>query len=247
MLEKISTKLKQQIANSHIDGFGEDLEYWVKQINTPTTNYRNMLPRDLTNGYLISLCDDNLKYDIVRRGFYELLLLLDLNSNVLFTCMSEEALNRILCDKKREIPHYIDILSLKNKGLESKFHQISIPGISTKLFAEDELERQLKDLCFNLEMQTDKDFRHCIITIKKSGYNIEKLKAYIFNSELELVEEENWSQYLKPSYTLLDNTKLSEDADIIKPKLKPKFLEQNEEIKPNIKNKKDIVRKDEIS
>lgn len=238
MLEKISEELKQRIANSHIDGFGEELEYWVKQINTPTSNYKNMLPRDLTNGILISFCDENLRYDIVRRGFYELLLLLDLNSNLLFTCMSEDALNKILKDKKREVPHYIDILSLKNKGLEGKTHQITLPGIDTELFPEDELERQLKELCSNLELQTDKEFRHCIITIKKSGYNVQELKAYIFNSALELVEEENWSQYLKPSYTFLDDTKKSNEVDIIKPTLKKDFLVQDKDTMPEIKNDK---------
>lgn len=87
-------------------------------------------------------------------------------------------------------------------------------------------------------MQTDKEFRHCIITIKKSGYNVQELKAYIFNSALELVEEENWSQYLKPSYTFLDDTKKSNEVDIIKPTLKKDFLVQDKDTMPEIKNDK---------
>ena len=104
--------------------------------------------------------------------------------------------------------------------------------------AEDELERQLKELCSNLELQTDKEFRHCIITIKRSGYNVQELKAYIFNSALELVEEENWSQYLKPSYTFLDDTKKYNEVDIIKPTLKKDFLVQDKDTMPEIKNDK---------
>ena len=243
MLELIDIELKQQIAMSHLDGYGQDLKLHEKQINTKTKNYKHNLGRDLTNTNLYNIFEINkdLLFDVKMRGFWELFLMLDKSSNILFTFMSEESLNKLLKDKTREIAHYVDILSRKNFDLPSKTQQLNLKGIKNEKFDLDELEQKLNELCDNLTMQNkNPDFRHAIITNKRIGNNIVALKAYIFNANLDLVEEENWSEYLKPGYESINdldfkNQIIVSDSEIPKPTLKKEFQKPENDIIPQIK------------
>lgn len=226
MLEKISEKTKRIIAESHIEGYGQDLETLKRIINTKTFNYKTNLGRDLTNTNLFNKFNENTAlFDVKKRGFWELFLMLDKESNILFTFMSEDSLNRLLKDKTREIPHYVDILSQNNDGLLAKTKQMTFPGVRTNRFEKDELKLKLLELCHNLILGTkDVSFRHAIITNTKQGGAVASLHIYIFDAELNLVEDESWNKYLKPSYDDLEfNLPNNNEEEIIKPKLKQQY------------------------
>ena len=93
------------------------------------------------------------------------------------------------------------------------------------------MQKNLKELCANFEGEIDtQNSKHVMIVFSDKYGNIDSLRAYILDRDLDVVCEQDWLEIVKPVMSFNSETVQSVEKEVV-PTLKPKALERIREKK----------------
>lgn len=209
----------QQVYSSISQAIKEDLESYTSQRNLVTQNSRNFLKWDLINTNIKeSLTSSNYEVEIVKMGSWKFLLILDKESNTLYSLMNTKRYETICSNKTVNAPLYIKALVELNQQL----------GYAQTSLFEDEKHDScytdlLNELCRTFYSH-DNDFSNInykIITFATNRFDeVVGLNLLTLDINLDLLNKENLFEYITPEYQ--NNIEQVSELDIQKPVLKIK-------------------------
>ena len=242
----ISEELKRNIASSINDAIGPDLDHAKKSLCTSTQNYAPNLTWDLINTNLTKKVNcESVIFSTKKRGFWAFLLMFDKESNKLITLMRKDRLEDVIRNNRNETPHYLNALSLLNKKLNPKIKQKTLFDMSkyqTNKYDQEQLAEMLNELCNDFEQGNMLTCNHIVVIFLPVKGQLCSLDAIALNSNLEIVAEDPWSEFITPSYDFIDEdeSETTEEPEITIT-LTPKSIkkkEQKEQKKEAIQNEK---------
>lgn len=201
-IKNIDEQTKRRFANSINKGLGKDLDFVKINLELNTRNYRTGLCWDLIISNLMRDFDcEGVLFSIQKRGFFEFLIMLDKTSNILYTFMKEDRLKNVIKSKPGETPHYLNALTMLNKGLNAEVKQIQIFPVNKFNFDKKQLKAMLDSLCNDLvEKRVSLTCRHVIVTFSVQNKALSSMRANILNSNFDLIHSESWNEYITPSH-----------------------------------------------
>lgn len=171
--------------------------------------------------------EDDVLYSTKKRGMWEILLLFDKNSKMILSFMKDTRFEGIQKTKHRHQPQYIRALLLLNQNLQARVKQQKLFGREEIVTERDnqELKALLNSLCTNFTEPVISVVKHHALVVFSSKYGqLSSLKAYVLDSDLDIVYEQDWLNTAKPLMSNEVDTIVSstEDKKNMQIKLTPK-------------------------
>lgn len=237
-LERISSQVIQKVYQCLFQAIGEDYQEAESHLELETHISKPYLIWDFINRNLIrSFSESDVIYSTKKRGMWELLLLFDKNSKMLLSFMKDSRFKEIQKAKRRNRPQYIRALLLLNQGLQARVKQQRLFVITDSEDVNEQLRDLLNSLCANFMEPVVSEVKHHALVVYTSSYGqLTSLKAYVLDTDLDIVAERD----------LLDITKpiLSNQVDqISKDEVKQKQPKLTSKAKQRLKQKELIVLK----
>jgi hypothetical protein len=173
-----------------------------------------------------------------RRGGWIMVPLVDFRTGFIFSVMREDRFKQLSRDKtKRDKLHYIDAFVHSFNFDIASAHQMNF--INPNQFEEEQVANIVN--CILKDMQIEKDMinRYAVILFEEFNHEITSIKCCIINSELNIVEEEDWSHYISHREPLVTE-QISQNEN---PSLK-QSLSLSEKAEKKIRQRKNVVEKD---
>jgi len=188
------------IAKSLADAVGDDIKMDVLGHGLITENSTPSRIWDLLN---TSICKYFDKSDVIanptKRGAWKLVPVFERSTGFIYTLMRE---SRFLTLKK-ELPkrrnaHYADALARSlNSDLRASNGQLTLFPIS--YFNNNHIEEIVQKILSDLAIPNELVKRHALILFESSNYELSSLRCCVIDSNLDIVNEANWSSYIKAS------------------------------------------------
>lgn len=232
MFEGICKQHVQDIFECLSQAVCEDRQEAMEHLELRTSISKSFLLWDLIYRNLINKFerDNLLKHSVTTRGMWTVLLLYDENSKLLFSFMRESRFREIQNRKNGSRPQYVQALISLNSELQASKKQVTLFPEEAK-YSETELAKNLKELCANFEGEIDtQNSKHVMIVFSDKYGNIDSLRAYILDRDLDVVCEQDWLEIVKPVMSFNSETVQSVEKEVV-PTLKPKALERIREKK----------------
>lgn len=203
----------------------------VRSENTLTANWRRIGKWDYMFSSIVDVIrgQDNFKYCIWDRGIFDVVLLYDKETKTIYSFLKRENFNKIMKRRKIKKAHYLDALLTYNKEYQDSQLQISM--VESEPFITDEVELQAQHLRKELEsmLQNNEINQYITIVLDYKGFSLQHVTSYICTKYLKVVDFEDWSEYITPSYSsaeVVDDQVYEVDNDIknkirIKPHVQP--------------------------
>jgi hypothetical protein len=230
-LERVSSNVIQRVYECLFQAIGEDYQEAASYLNLETHISKPFLNWDLMYRNLIhEFSGSSVLYSTKKRGMWEVLLLFDTNSRMIFSFMRDTRLKSIQRNKTGQRPKYIRALLTLNDDLQAKQKQQSV------FMDEDDQNKSalitlLNELCMNFtEPVIGKIQHHALIVFSISFSQITSLKALMLDKDLDIVDDQNWLNCVRP---LLSN-EISKVTDV---DLAPVQLFLTDKAKQRIKQK----------
>lgn len=154
---------------------------------------------------------------------WEILLLYDKSSNMLFSFMKDTRFKDIRKVKRGRKPQYIRALLLHNQSLQAEIKQQKLFGSSETECENEQLKTMLDSLCANfIEPVVDKVKHHALIVFSSDYGQLTSLKAYMLDSDLDVVFEKNLLDIAKPIMSNEVDKVSKDDSNYKKPKITEK-------------------------
>ena len=224
LLDGISQDVKQKIFECISQAIGEDRQEADAHLELRTYVSGPFLNWDLIYRNLMnSFGDENVKYSATIRGMWTVLLLYDVKSGLLFSFMRDTRLENIRRSKMENQPQYVRSLIALNEEFQAPYKQQTLFGIETEsLQKQSELMKILNDLCANFNCSVNpKEVHHALICFSGKLGGLSSLKAYILDSDLDVVCEQDWLNTVKPIISnTIETAEQNHDAPALS--LKPK-------------------------
>ncbi len=226
MLQRIRQEDIQDIFECLSQAVGDDRQEATVHLELRTHVSDPFLNWDLIYRNLMNKFDEgNLKYSVTKHGMWTVLLLYDKNSKLLFSFMRDTRFKNIRNQKKSARPKYVQALINLNSELQSPAKQLRLFPDESK-FTQSELEKTLDELCANFDSGIDtKNSQHVMVVFSNKFGCINSLKAYLLDSDLDIVCEQDWLDITKPILSSIPETLQPDEREIV-PSLKPKALER---------------------
>ena len=192
---------------------GDELSVGLKELEIEEKNSvsKGYLKWDLFNKNCIrTFSYGDLVARYARRGPWHMVPLVDFRIGYIFTVMRMERFKQLSKSKsKRKKAHYVDAFVESFNFDVRGASQLSI--FLEKQFGEDEIAK-IVDGILN-DMQIDKSIiqKYAVILFDEFNHELISLKCCIINSELEIVDEEDWSSYIKHKEPLVTEVFDKED------------------------------------
>lgn len=205
-------------------------EYKASQ--TTTNNRKHMAKWDFINTSITSRLLGHNRYSVVPldRGLFELVMIYDKQDKTLYTVIRRQNFNKLTDRHSINKAHYIDAMLNYNYPYQPYSNQISF--IDDNNFFSEKAESQINTLSNDIKkiLNTDEITKYITIVINFTGYNLMSVEAILCSKWLEVINGEDWSEYLTPTY------------DDVEPIDSQSYHHENE-IKPKIQIKPAIKRK----
>lgn len=198
-ISQITGATVQSIFQCLSQGFGEDYLEADSHLGLITHVSKSFLKWDLFNRNLfIQFASGDILHSFYKRGMWELTLLYSHESNLLMSFMSKNRFRSIQNKRKKEWPLYLRALLTLNAHLQAAIEQ-------QRFFEDDESENQeyfahlLNMMCSSLGENGDHtNWRHALVVFDPKYNQISSLNAYVLDANMEIVEECNWLNVVKP-------------------------------------------------
>lgn len=212
----ISDEQKIFLANGIFRAVTQDMPEVIAENNLPTSVGAGLFRWNFINRNLSEYLGGDFETFIQPRGAWRLLLLRDKVSNLSFSIMSEKnfrKLQRSLTDSV----HYLEALISQNKCRESEFHQLS-------LFSGDRCRDE--NVLFALRNQLLSCFsgiveEHVLILFDYNFSGVTSARAALLNPNMEIALSEDWTQFLRATYSpkniVFDDLDDNDDLATLKP------------------------------
>ncbi|MGI5107278.1 hypothetical protein H0R94_09685 [Treponema socranskii] len=177
----------------------EDYQFQVSQFPTATHNARAGARWDIINTNLIKKFENkSIEAVIVKRGFWEMAILLSREENCIYTLMRKNRLKDIISDPGRKVPKYVQALTTLNADL----------GLAnSELFEfqtdKSELHFVLDNLCKSLNSASLEQKPHYKIITFDTDYDfrIVDFELNVLDYTCHKLREENIMDSIKPIYS----------------------------------------------
>lgn len=223
-LDRIPSQTIQKVYQCLFQAIGEDYQEAESHLELETHISKPFMIWDLINRNLIrSFSESDVLYSTKKRGMWEILLLYDKKSNMLLSFMKDTRFKDIRKVERGRKPQYIRALLLHNQSLQAEIKQQKLFEIS-KLEREDErLKTLLDSLCANFMESVVGHVKHHALIVFSSGYGqLTSLKAYMLDSDLDVVCEKDLLDVAKPIMSNEVDKVSKYDSNHKKPKLTEK-------------------------
>lgn len=199
-LDRISTQAIQKIYQCLFQAVGEDYQEAESYLELETRISKPFMIWDLINRNLIrNFSESNVLYSTKKRGMWEVLLLYDKDSKMLLSFMKDTRFKDIRKAKQGNQPQYIRALLLLNQNLQAKIKQLALFDIPEFDCDNTQLKILLDSLCANfMEPVISKVKHHALIVFSSSYGQLTSLKAYVLDSDLDVVSEKDLLDVSKP-------------------------------------------------
>ena len=174
---------------------GDDIIQFSRDLKT-----HNSTPAAIWDFLNTNLCKafsspDCMTYD-AKRGPWELVLLYEPKSGFLFTFMREKRFSEIRATlEKRKNMHYVDMLVHHfNADLIAPTDQLRLYPVNFN--DEDHLCEKVHSLLSSFTNCEDLVKHYAIVLFDSAATSLRSVRAVMVDSNLNIVEEENWSQYI---------------------------------------------------
>lgn len=223
-LDRISVQVIQNIYQCLFQAIGEDYQEAESHLELETHISKPFMIWDLINRNLIrSFSESNILYSTKKRGMWEILLLYDKDSKMLLSFMKDARFKDIRKAKQECQPQYIRALLLLNQNLQAKDKQLKLFDIPELDCNNEELKTLLDSLCANfMEPIVGKVKHHALIVFSSNYGQLTSLKAYVLDSNLDVVCEKDLLDVSKPIMSNEINKVSKDDAKYMQPKLTEK-------------------------
>lgn len=119
-------------------------------------------------------------------------------NNLVLSFMKKDRYKTIVKSHRRKIPRYISELLSLNKKLKSR--QQSLFGdmdSNDNIEISDKLRTSLNDLCVGFKEKKD-NIHHALVVFDYRRDNIQFLKLYLLDKRMNIIEENNWLEAVRP-------------------------------------------------
>jgi hypothetical protein len=248
----LSDDLKTKIIQAIYDGYKNDILDFKREYPLETYNCIPFMKWDFINTNIINRVNDE-KFQCfkISRGRWKLILLYDKDTKYLYVMMNKNRFEQLQDELQNRINnnkvHYIDALALINKDLNelSKNSNIQLSFFDDYELREKEIEVLLhNEILKNIDNEVN---RLVVISFSVNRLEITSVIAYILTTELEIVYEENWNEFISIDYDNISDNELfdiNEDDDDIEIGIRDiVFMNNSDElvkIKDISKDKKEV-------
>jgi hypothetical protein len=237
-LKQVDSNLKSIISSA----ISSSLKYRIIELKNISGFKHSFMSKyvvkwDLIYNSIIDLLQeykDKYEYHLSMRGIWRILLIADKETGLMCSVIKLERFSQ-LKNSKRSKFHYLDILASINKDLHSTNEQIKIDGVNItesinnfdNAILKDNLDKLVKD--FNSYIN-----KYFLVAFVENENELLKLKAFMPDKNLNIVESEDWSDLIEPSYDLVipdDNENYKEQyKEIPLPLKKEAFRKRTENL-----------------
>jgi hypothetical protein len=194
-------KLIEIVSDSIGSAIGDDIRADIKSKGLVTQNSTPTRIWDLLN---TNLCNSFNEFDIVahptKRGSWDLVPIFERATGFLYVLMRENRLKTLKKEaSKRKSAHYVEALAKSlNKDLMATHYQAPLLEINDEKFENEEYIRKIIQKIFeDLGIPDNIVKRHALILFNDIKGVLISLRCCIVDSNLNMVEEARWSEYIK--------------------------------------------------
>lgn len=241
----------KRIEKSLSSAIGDDIKIDIK-INELDT--RNSIPNRIWDFINRNISKNFPKDEYItkptKRGIWEIKPIFEKSTGILYTLMREERLNELKREvTKRKSVHYAQALAeVLNKDLIQCEEQLSL--FEKQSYYDEEKIKEIVHKIFNdLSIPDNIVKHHAIILFRSNNYELVSLKCCIVKSDLSIVDQSDWSNYIEASESAVVEVTVEPETSYINPtnglKLKQKAKDKigQSEIS-DVKKESDISSKD---
>lgn len=198
-LDRISAQVVQNIYQCLFQAVGEDYQEAESYLGLETHISQPFMIWDLINRNLIrSFSESDVLYSTKKRGMWEVLLLYDKKSRMLLSFMKDARFKDIQKANRGCKPQYIQALLLLNQSVQANDKQQKLFDIAEPDYNEH-LKTLLDSLCANFMEPIVSEIKHHALIVFSSSYGqLTSLKAYVLDSDLDVVSDKDLLDVVKP-------------------------------------------------
>ncbi|MDR3585275.1 MAG: DUF5986 family protein [Desulfosporosinus sp.] len=217
------------IAKCLVDAVGDDIKEDVELHKLVTQNGTKGRIWDFLNR---NICKSFSKSDIIanptKRGAWELVPVFDRNTGTIYSLMREQRFSTLKKElPKRRIANYVDALvGSLNANLIAPHHQSSLFPSLTKKFNSKKLQEIVQKILYDLGIPNNLVKRHALILFKSSNYELSTIRCCVVNSNLDIVEEADWSNYIKTNESAVADKITDKTSAYVDPTAGLKFTQK---------------------
>lgn len=201
--EDFRTIVAQAIKDSCI----EDLKEVRSQFGMKTFSCRHSLSRDIMNTHISRRLDPNrFSVEIFNRGAHEFIVIYDKIEKTLYSIMKYKTFKGLEKSKKKTNVHYLEALGFFNNDKIAEKYQI-------KFFEDEYRKSQIEDLLFKIvSKEVIEEVKvHKLITFDIKNNELASISVFQLNSELDIINEESWNDYITVDYDDIGTIGLNTD------------------------------------
>lgn len=179
--------------------------------NTLTHNRKHMEKWDYIVTAVLKAFEHDDKYLFVPldRGLFEVTMIFDKDEKVLYSIIRDKNFDKLLERKFVDKIHYVDAMLDYNLRYQTRSSQVSWPGMES-MFSDNATDK-IRNLQADIEamLRSDEIKKYITIVIDFNGYTLTNAKAVLCSKCLEIISEDDWSEFITPSYNdIEDNGKV---------------------------------------
>ena len=200
----INPRVRDSIMRSISEAVGDLIKEDLQRNHLKTHNGNGGRIWDFLNTELCSAFNSpNCMAYVSQRGPWEMVLVYERESKRLFTFMREARFASIQKETyRRRRMHYLDMLTRHlNKDLLAPIGQISL--IDHEFEDQDNLHELVGRLLHDLERDGAVIERHVLVLFESQNYQMTSIRAVILDSNLDIVAEDNWNNYITANDSII--------------------------------------------
>ncbi|MEA5014561.1 MAG: DUF5986 family protein [Candidatus Limiplasma sp.] len=171
---------------------------------------------------------------IVKRGPWEMILLLDTVTGLLFSIMREERYKQ-LCMESPESRrfHYARCLAGEfNSELPPLAKQIKLPGIDDS-YEQAVIEKIVTSMLDSSGFPTDLIKHHALVLFSARDFEVQSIRCVMVDRDFDIIEQVSWNNLLLLTESVVSDTVNEQDSPHDNPtrglKLTPKAMKKQEQ------------------
>jgi len=225
----LSDEYKALIAKAVSDAHKDDISEFKMEFDLATYNCTHYMRSDfistnLRNSFSRNLKDSSIKLVNFKASWFEPVMIYDRHTNYLYSFTSKE--NFLKQKSKNNRSHYIYALASINKNLEPKHVMEQICLFEEEIESCDE---KISKILMDIQKKVDGPLKqYVLVTYTSETFGLTSITAYIPTVNLDIAYEEDWSEYIIPTFEITPMTAIDsvneEDIKEIKIKIREEFL-----------------------
>lgn len=213
------------IAKCLVDAVGDDIKADIQGLVTQNGTAARIWDFINTN-----ICKQFSKSDVIanptKRGGWELVPAFDRSTGTIYSLMREQRFSLL----KKELPkrrnaHYVDALVRSlNANLIAPQHQTSLfSSLPNKFNNDKRMQEIVQKIIFDLGIPNELVKRHALILFKSSNNELSSLRCCIVDSNLDIVKEADWNNYIKFNESIIADKLTDKTSAYVNPTAGLKF------------------------